>query len=248
MSHFGTLPNHNIKVSRHPTGQQVPTYHQVPTFCPPIYQPPIYQHHQQIRPTHVNYQQRQSSSIVQPTTTLRSTPQLSQNIQPTNINACSSSINKGNTSEQLTNSTTYLNQQEILQTTNLNHSFSTTEINTEHQTKIVVDVQSAFDVVKHIILMDKLLDKNIPPDLLQLIKGLYTDLESKVKRMGDISDSFNIKQGVRQGGILFTHLYKLYVRYLLEELKSNSIGFHLGNIYIGAPTCADDIALLSSDS
>ncbi|CAC5413436.1 unnamed protein product [Mytilus coruscus] len=97
-----------------------------------------------------------------------------------------------------------------------------------------VDVQSAFDVVKHIILMDKLLDQNIPPDLLQLIKGLYTDLESKVKWMGDISDSFNIKQGVRQGGILSTHLYKLYVQDLLEELKNNSIGFHLGNIYIGA--------------
>ncbi|VDI23993.1 Hypothetical predicted protein [Mytilus galloprovincialis] len=111
-----------------------------------------------------------------------------------------------------------------------------------------VDVQSAFDVVKHIILMDKLLDQNIPPDLLQLIKGLYTDLESKVKWMGDISDSFNIKQGIRQGGILSTHLYKLYVQDLLEELKNNSIGFQLGNIYIGAPTCADDIALLSSDS
>ncbi|CAC5423557.1 unnamed protein product [Mytilus coruscus] len=108
-----------------------------------------------------------------------------------------------------------------------------------------VDVQSAFDVVKHIILMDKLLDEHIPPDLLQLIKELYTDLESKVKWMGD---TFNIKQGVRQGGILSTHLYKLYVQDILEELKNNSIGFLLGNIYIGAPTCADDIALLSSDT
>ncbi|CAC5392694.1 unnamed protein product [Mytilus coruscus] len=73
-------------------------------------------------------------------------------------------------------------------------------------------------------------------------------LESKVKWMGDTSDNFNIRQGVRQGGILATHLYTLYVQNLLEELKNNSIGFHLGNIYIGAPTCADDIALLSSDT
>ncbi|CAC5418796.1 RYR1 [Mytilus coruscus] len=55
-----------------------------------------------------------------------------------------------------------------------------------------VDVQSAFDVVKHIILMDKLLDQTIPTDLLQLTKGLYTDLESKIKWMGDTSDTLNI--------------------------------------------------------
>ncbi|CAG2194188.1 unnamed protein product [Mytilus edulis] len=144
MPHFSTLPNHNVNVSRHHIGQQVPTYHQVPTFGPPTYQPPIYQHDQQTRPTHVNYQQRQSSSIVQPTT-MRPTPQVSQNIQPMNKNACSSSINKANTSEQLTNSTTYLNQQEKLQTTNLNHSFSTTEINIEHQTK-----NSGAEILDHI--------------------------------------------------------------------------------------------------
>ncbi|XP_071137112.1 putative uncharacterized protein DDB_G0267716 [Mytilus edulis] len=139
MPHFSTLPNHNVNVSRHHIGQQVPTYHQVPTFGPPTYrpptyQPPIYQHDQQTRPNHVNNQQRQSSSIVQPTT-MRPTPQVSQNIQPMNKNACSSSINKANTSEQLTNSTTYLDQQEKQQTTILNHSSSTVEINIEHQTK-----------------------------------------------------------------------------------------------------------------
>ena len=65
-----------------------------------------------------------------------------------------------------------------------------------------VDVQSAFDVVKHLILFDKLLDENIQPDLWQLIKELYTGLESKVKWFGRLSDSLKIQQGVRQGGIL----------------------------------------------
>ena len=41
-----------------------------------------------------------------------------------------------------------------------------------------VDVQSAFDVVKHLMLFDKLIDENIPPDLWLLIKELYTGLES----------------------------------------------------------------------
>jgi hypothetical protein len=32
----------------------------------------------------------------------------------------------------------------------------------------------------------------------------------------------------------------------LDELERNSIGLHLGDIYVGTPTCADDLALLSS--
>jgi hypothetical protein len=37
------------------------------------------------------------------------------------------------------------------------------------------------------------------------------------------------------------------VQDLLEELEQNVIGYHLGNIYVGSPACADDIAFISSD-
>ena len=110
-----------------------------------------------------------------------------------------------------------------------------------------VDVQSAFDVVQHTILLDKLLDRGTHPDIWLLIKDFYSGLTSKVKWQGEFSDSFNIQQGVRQGGILSTHLYKIFVEDLLKELEENSLGFILGTIYCGAPTCADDVALLSSN-
>ena len=44
-----------------------------------------------------------------------------------------------------------------------------------------------------------------------------------------------------------THLYKIFVEDLLVELEKNATGFSLGDIYCGTPTCADDIALISSD-
>ncbi|VDI58821.1 Hypothetical predicted protein [Mytilus galloprovincialis] len=109
-----------------------------------------------------------------------------------------------------------------------------------------VHVQSAFDVVQHLILHDKTLDRNIHPDLWFVIKDLYSGLTSKVKWQGELSDSFNILQGVRQGGILSTHLYKIFVEDLLVELEKKT-GFSLGDIYCGTPTCADDIALISSN-
>jgi hypothetical protein len=37
------------------------------------------------------------------------------------------------------------------------------------------------------------------------------------------------------------------VQDLLEELEQNAIGYHLENIYVGSPACADDITFISSD-
>ena len=34
----------------------------------------------------------------------------------------------------------------------------------------------------------------------------------------------------------------MFVEDLLLELENAAVGFHLGNISVGTPTCADDIA------
>ena len=62
----------------------------------------------------------------------------------------------------------------------------------------ILDVQSAFDVVQHKILLDKLIDQSIHPTLWLIIKDLYSGLTSKVKWAGELSESFDILQGVRQ--------------------------------------------------
>ncbi|CAC5388916.1 unnamed protein product [Mytilus coruscus] len=118
---------------------------------------------------------------------------------------------------------------------------------TEHFFISVLDEQSAFDVVQHIILMDKALDQNIHPTYWKILTELYEGLSSKVKWMDGLSEPFKIRQGVKQGGILSTHLYKIFVQDLLVELEQNSLGYHLGDIYVEAPTCADDIAFISNN-
>ena len=109
-----------------------------------------------------------------------------------------------------------------------------------------LDVQSAFDVVQHTILFDKLLDRNISPTYWLIIKELYNGLTTKVKWLGSLSDSFALKMGVRQGGVLSTHLYKIFVEDQILELEDKALGFVLGNIYVGATAVADDMAYLSS--
>ena len=70
-------------------------------------------------------------------------------------------------------------------------------------------------------------------------------LTSKVKWIGELSDSFKIWQGVRHGGILSTLFYKIYLNPCLKELEHNRLGLCIGTSYCGCPACAGDVALLT---
>ena len=98
---------------------------------------------------------------------------------------------------------------------------------------VTLDAQKAFNVVHHTILLDRLAESGIPRDIWLIIKDLYSDISSKVKWLGDCGDRFPVNQGVRQGGILSTPLYKVYIHPLLDILKNKRLGFRLGTVYIG---------------
>lgn len=67
----------------------------------------------------------------------------------------------------------------------------------------------------------------------------------KVKWLGGCSDCFSVKQDTRQGGILSTHLYKVYISPLLDTVRNKRLGLLLGTVYIGDPTVADDFVCLT---
>ena len=75
--------------------------------------------------------------------------------------------------------------------------------------------------------------------------SLHEGAESVVKWEGSISDVFHVQQGVRQGGILSTDLYKLYIDGLLDILSSSGDGCFVGEICCVAPAACDDVAVMS---
>ncbi|VDI58367.1 Hypothetical predicted protein [Mytilus galloprovincialis] len=93
-----------------------------------------------------------------------------------------------------------------------------------------LDSQKAFDVVNHQILLDKMYFLGMDIQFWDIIEDLYEDITSTVKWQGDQSFSFRIEQGVRQGGVLSTHLYKQYINELLCNLEKHGIGISIGNI------------------
>jgi hypothetical protein len=79
-----------------------------------------------------------------------------------------------------------------------------------------------------------------------LIDSLYTDCKEVVRWQGSYSDAYEVHQGVRQGGVLSTSLYKEYINPLLIDCERSRIGITIGSIYLGIPTCAEDVLLLSN--
>ena len=61
-----------------------------------------------------------------------------------------------------------------------------------------------------------------------------------------MSEPFSVRQGVRQGGILSTEMYKVYLYGCLRRLAEVKGGYHVSEICCAAPTCADDVAAISN--
>ena len=109
-----------------------------------------------------------------------------------------------------------------------------------------LDARKAFDSVCHSSLLKKLYDEGIKIEDWALIDSLYSNMSSKIKWKNQISDSFSVNQGVRQGGVISAMLYKSYVNGLLSNLRNERCGYFIGTSFVGAPTVADDVSLMAS--
>jgi len=110
-----------------------------------------------------------------------------------------------------------------------------------------LDAEKAFDVVWHDGLFRKLYHAELPSDPWLLMRDLQLDAPTIVKWRANVSDPFMVQQGIRQGAKLSPNLYKCFNNGILEALDANKVGAHIGATFIGAPTVADDIALLATD-
>ena len=100
-------------------------------------------------------------------------------------------------------------------------------------------------MVSHTILKSKLLQTGVNSRIWEIIDDLYIDSTETVKINGQLSRPYDVLQGVKQGNVTSPPSYKVYISQLLEQLQQSDIGLSIGCIYIGTPSCADDILLLS---
>jgi hypothetical protein len=110
---------------------------------------------------------------------------------------------------------------------------------------VTLDVEKAFDRVDHCILLQKIFSAKIPLNIWATVASIYDGPQERVVINGLRSREYEVHQGVRQGGVLSTHLYKLYIHDLLETLQTQAEGLHIGPYFLASPTCADDLLLMA---
>ena len=108
-----------------------------------------------------------------------------------------------------------------------------------------LDASKAFDRLVHSGLFTKLLQRQVPLILLNIIIAWYADLQCRVRWGDTFSQWFEVKAGVRQGGILSPSFYSIYVDELVEILSKVGIGCHLKGVFLSILLYADDMALTS---
>lgn len=111
-----------------------------------------------------------------------------------------------------------------------------------------IDLKKAFDKVNHFKLIHKLLKLNIPIFYVNILYFLYRNQSVATKHKDAVSDPWKIKNGVRQGGILSTVLFNIYINDMIEKVSESSTGCKLGNRSSNIIAYADDLVLLSPSS
>ena len=110
---------------------------------------------------------------------------------------------------------------------------------------VMLDATKAFDRVQYCKLFRKLIDRNSPLPVIRLLLNMYTVQQVHVEWNGSYSRWFNVRNGVKQGGVLSPVLFCVYIDGLLNALSAAGVGCHLGHMFVGALAYADDIVLIS---
>ena len=103
----------------------------------------------------------------------------------------------------------------------------------------------AFDWVHNGKLFNLLRQRNLPPTITRLLLDIYTRQRLYASWNGEISDPFQTQNGVKDGGILSSILFCVYIDELLRCIDSSGLGCHIGHLLYAGVGFADDMGLLT---
>lgn len=108
---------------------------------------------------------------------------------------------------------------------------------------LFIDFTKAYDKVFRTGLWAKLLKYGINGKMWRVLRDIYTDSKSRILHDDEVGLPFVTEEGLRQGCLLSTLLFSLYITDLVELIKQPGIGIQLRDLHLTMTKFADDIAL-----
>ena len=109
----------------------------------------------------------------------------------------------------------------------------------------MLDASKAFDRVRYCKLLNELLDHAISPVVLRMLIYMYMNQTLRVQWYQTLTSSFQVCNGVKQGGILSPILFVVYIHSLLGRLEQSGVCCHIVGHFVGALAYADDVTLVA---
>ena len=88
----------------------------------------------------------------------------------------------------------------------------------------LLDLSKAFDKMNHSALFIKLMDRLIPVQVLSILENWFAMCLSCVKWGSVLSHFYELKTGVRQGGVLSPHLFSIFIDDLVKCVNKANVG------------------------
>jgi hypothetical protein len=108
-----------------------------------------------------------------------------------------------------------------------------------------LDISKAFDRVCHYALLNILITRKVDKFIICMLHYWLSKCTACVRWQGCFSHWFNIKAGVRQGGIMSPLLFNVYMDVLFQKVKQHRAGCYLYGLFTSCLFYADDILLIS---
>jgi hypothetical protein len=108
-----------------------------------------------------------------------------------------------------------------------------------------LDLSKAFDRVNHYALLIKLLDRQLPNELLSILEIWFASSTSCVKWLTSVSRFYNLRAGVRQGGVLSPLLFAIFIDDLVAKVIDENVGCFVSSVCVSIILYADDILLIA---
>ena len=109
----------------------------------------------------------------------------------------------------------------------------------------LLDASKAFDRVHYGKLFKLLEKRNLPVQVRRLLLDMYTRQNMKTVWNSSESFEFNVKNGVKQGGILSPILFCIYIDELLVRINESGLGCHIGHLSFAGLGYADDVTAMA---